>query len=138
MGLLPELAADLLPGLYQSNPEEATAQAGWLISAYALGVVVGAPTIAALSARFPRKKLLLVLLVCFTLGTVASAVLPTFHLVLAARFVAGLPHGAYFGIAALVAAELMGAGKRGRGIAIVLSGLTIANVIGVPAITFLG
>jgi DHA1 family inner membrane transport protein len=138
MGLLPDLAADLLPGLYRSNPEDATASAGMLISAYALGVVVGAPTIAALSARFPRKKLLLVLLVAFTLGTIASALLPTFTLVLVARFVAGLPHGAYFGIAALVAAELMGPGKRGRGIAIVLSGLTIANVIGVPAITFLG
>ncbi|WP_245884613.1 MFS transporter [Glaciihabitans tibetensis] len=138
MGLLPELAADLLPAVYESSPEDATAQAGMLISAYALGVVVGAPTIAALSARFPRKKLLLVLLVAFTLGTVASALLPSFTLVLLARFVAGLPHGAYFGIAALVAAELMGPGKRGRGIAIVLSGLTIANVIGVPAITFLG
>jgi DHA1 family inner membrane transport protein len=138
MGLLPNLAADLLPGLNASAPEEATARAGMLISAYALGVVVGAPTIAALSARFPRKQLLLVLLVAFTLGTIASALLPTFELVLVARFVAGLPHGAYFGIAALVAAELMGPGKRGQGIALVLSGLTIANVIGVPAITFLG
>jgi DHA1 family inner membrane transport protein len=138
MGLLPDLAADLLPGLYTSAPEEATAQAGMLISAYALGVVVCAPTIAAVSARFPRKQLLLALLIAFTLGTVASALLPNFGLVLLARFVAGLPHGAYFGIAALVAAELMGPGKRGQGIALVLSGLTIANVIGVPAITFLG
>lgn len=138
MGLLPDLAADLLPGLYSSAPEEATAQAGMLISAYALGVVVGAPTIAAVSARFPRKQLLLALLIAFTLGTLASALLPNFGLVLLARFVAGLPHGAYFGIAALVAAELMGPGKRGQGIALVLSGLTIANVIGVPAITFLG
>lgn len=138
MGLLPDLAADLLPGLYSSAPEEATAQAGMLISAYALGVVVGAPTIAAVSARFPRKQLLLALLIAFTLGTLASALLSNFGLVLLARFVAGLPHGAYFGIAALVAAELMGPGKRGQGIALVLSGLTIANVIGVPAITFLG
>lgn len=138
MGLLPNLAADLLPGLYASAPEEATARAGMLISAYALGVVVGAPTIAAVSARFPRKQLLLALLIAFTVGTVASALLPSFGLVLLARFVAGLPHGAYFGIAALVAAELMGPGKRGQGIALVLSGLTIANVIGVPAITFLG
>jgi DHA1 family inner membrane transport protein len=138
MGLLPNLASDLLPGVWAASRADATAQAGMLISAYALGVVVGAPTIAALSGRFPRKKLILVLLVAFTLGTVASAVLPTFGLVLAARFVAGLPHGAYFGVAALVAASLMGPGKRGQGIAIVLSGLTIANVIGVPAITFLG
>jgi DHA1 family inner membrane transport protein len=138
MGLLPDLAQNLLPALWASSQEEATARAGLLISAYALGVVVGAPTIAAFSARFPRKKLLLVLLIAFTVGTVASALLPSFGLVLLARFVAGLPHGAYFGIAALVAADLMGAGKRGQGIALVLSGLTIANVIGVPAITFLG
>lgn len=138
MGLLPDLAQNLLPALWASSQEEATARAGLLISAYALGVVVGAPTIAAFSARFPRKQLLLVLLVAFTVGTVASALLPSFGLVLLARFVAGLPHGAYFGIAALVAADLMGPGKRGQGIALVLSGLTIANIIGVPAITFLG
>ena len=138
MGLLPNLAADLLPGLYASSPEDANAQAGWLISAYALGVVVGAPTIAAAAARWPRKQLLLVLLMAFTVGTIASALLPTFELVLGARFVAALPHGAYFGIASLVAAELMGPGKRARGIALVLSGLSIANVIGVPAITWVG
>ena len=138
MGLLPDIAQDLLPDLYASNTEDAISQTGWLISAYALGVVVGAPTIAALSARFPRKKLLLALLAAFTLGTIASAVLQSFELVLLARFVAGLPHGAYFGIAALVAASLIGKEKRGQGVAIVLSGLTIANVIGVPLITLLG
>lgn len=138
MGLLPNLAQDLLPGLYSASAEAANAQAGWLISAYALGVVVGAPTIAAAAARWPRKQLLLVLLTAFTLGTIASALLPTFELVLAARFAAALPHGAYFGIASLVAADLMGPGKRGRGVALVLSGLTIANVVGVPAITWLG
>ncbi|MBC7761593.1 MAG: MFS transporter [Candidatus Saccharibacteria bacterium] len=138
LGLLPNIAHDLLPELYARSPEVANAQAGWLASAYALGVVVGAPTIAAFAARFPRKKLLLILAAAFTVGTVLSAVLPTFGLVLAARFLAGLPHGAYFGIASLVAASLMGPGKRGAGVAYVLSGLTIANVIGVPAITFLG
>ena len=138
LGLLPNIAHDLLPELYARSPEVANTQAGWLASAYALGVVVGAPTIAAFAARFPRKKLLLVLAAAFTVGTVLSAVLPTFGLVLAARFLAGLPHGAYFGIASLVAASLMGPGKRGAGVAYVLSGLTIANVIGVPAITFLG
>ena len=138
MGLLPNLAEDLLPGLYASSPEAANAQVGWLISAYALGVVVGAPTIAAAAARWPRKQLLLALLAAFTLATIASALLPSFGLVLVARFVAALPHGAYFGIASLVAAELMGPGKRARGVAIVLSGLTIANVIGVPSITWLG
>ena len=138
MGLLPNLAQDLLPELYAANRDAALGQAGWLISAYALGVVVGAPTIAALAARFPRKTLLLWLLAAFTIGTIASAVLPSFELVLVARFVAGLPHGAYFGIASLVAASLIGKGKRGQGVAIVLSGLTIANVVGVPLITLLG
>jgi len=138
MGLLPQLAQDLLPDVYAASSEQANSQAGLLISAYALGVVVGAPTIAAAAARWPRKRLLLILLVAFTVGTVASALLPTFPLVLAARFVAALPHGAYFGIASLVAADLMGPGKRGKGVAFVLSGLTIANVIGVPAITWVG
>ncbi|MCY7413401.1 MAG: MFS transporter [Salinibacterium sp.] len=138
MGLLPNLAEDLLPSVWSVSEERANAQAGWLISAYALGVVVGAPTIAAVAARFPRKQVLLACAAVFTLGTLASALLPTFELVLAARFVAALPHGAYFGIAALVAASLMGPGKRGQGVALVLSGLTIANVIGVPSITFLG
>lgn len=138
MGLLPNIAADLLPGVYAQSPEEANAAAGWIISAYALGVVVGAPTIAAAAARWPRKRLLLVLLTAFALGTLASALLPSFGLVLLARFISALPHGAYFGIASLVAASLMGPGRRARGVALVLSGLTIANVVGVPAITWLG
>jgi len=138
MGLLPNLAADLLPSVWEQSHEQANAQAGWIISAYALGVVVGAPTIAAVAARFPRKQLLLACVALFTVGTIASALLPTFGLVIAARFISALPHGAYFGIAALVAASLMGPGKRGRGVALVLSGLTIANVVGVPAITSLG
>ncbi len=138
MGLLPNIAKQLIPTVYAVSPSGANAQAGLLVSAYAAGVVVGAPTIAALAARFPRKTLLLCLLVAFTVTTVASAVLPTFGLVLAARFLAGLPHGAYFGVAALVAASLMGPNTRGRGIALVLGGLTVANVLGVPSITYLG
>ncbi|WP_435870856.1 MFS transporter [Leifsonia williamsii] len=138
MGLLPNIAHDLLPQLYAQSTTEANAQAGWIISAYALGVVVGAPTIAAFAARLPRKQLLLWLVAAFTLGTVASALAPTFPLVMVARFVSALPHGAYFGIASLVAASLMGPGKRGQGVAFVLSGLTIANVIGVPIITWIG
>lgn len=138
MGLLPELAIDLLPGIHAQNPDLAIAQAGWLITAYALGVVVGAPIIAAFAARLPRRTLLLWLAAAFTLATLASALLPTFETVMAARFVAALPHGAYFGVAALVAADLMGPGKRGQGVALVLSGLTIATVIGVPVITWVG
>ena len=138
MGLLPELARDLLPSLYADSPEDAIGRAGILISAYAAGVVVGAPTIAVFAARLPRRGLLVALATAFTLGTFASAFAPTFELVVAARFVAALPHGAYFGVAALVAATLMGPGNRGRGVAIVLSGLTVSNVVGVPLITALG
>src|SRR5680860_564139 len=108
MGLLPDIARDLLPDLYASSHEEALAKAGLMISAYAAGVVVGAPTIAAIAARFPRKKLLAWLTVAFTVGTIASALAPTFETVVMFRFLAGLPHGAYFGVAALVAADLMG------------------------------
>jgi DHA1 family inner membrane transport protein len=133
-GLLPQIAHDVLG----SDTPDAVAHAGWMITAYALGVVVGAPLIAALTARMPRKRLVLGLLVFFVLGTVASAVAPTFGLVLAARFVAGLPHGAFFGAAGLLAASLMGPGNEGRGFAAVLSGLTAANVAGVPLITLLG
>ena len=138
MGVLPQIAQNLLPGLWATDQHDAIAQAGLLISAYAAGVVVGAPTIAAGLARFPRKRLLVGFAIAFTIGTVLSAIAPTFELAVAARFVAGLPHGAYFGIAALVAADLMGPGKRGQGVALVLSGLTIANVIGVPLITWVG
>lgn len=138
MGLLPNIATDLLPELAARSQEQANAQAAWLITAYALGVVVGAPTIAALVARYRRKTVLLWLGVAFTVGTLASAVLPSFGLVLLARFVAALPHGAYFGMAALVAASLMGPGKRGKGVALVMTGLTIANVVGVPFATWVG
>ncbi len=138
MGLLPNIAEALLPGQYAADPAAGVAHAGWLVSAYALGVVVGAPTIAAVSATFPRKGLILVLLVGFVVATVASAVLPSFGLVLVARFVAGLPHGAYFGIASIVAGDIMGPGKRGKGIAMVMLGLSVANVVGVPAITWVG
>jgi MFS transporter, DHA1 family, inner membrane transport protein len=137
-GLLPQIAQGLLPGLDARSHQEAIAQAGVMISAYAAGVVVGAPTIAVLAARAPRRGLLVGLVAAFVIGTLASALAPTFPLLVAARFVAALPHGAYFGIASLVAGSIMGPGKQGRGIAFVMGGLTIANVIGVPAVTFLG
>ncbi|WP_430787930.1 MFS transporter [Actinoplanes sp. G11-F43] len=134
MGLLPEIARDLLGGTSAGE----VAEAGWTITAYALGVVAGAPLIAALTARWPRKRLVLILLVLFAAGTAASALAPTFGLVLVARFVAALPHGAYFGAAGLLAASLMGKGKEARGYAVVLGGLTLANLAGVPAMTSLG
>jgi DHA1 family inner membrane transport protein len=138
MGLLPEIAAGLLPDEYARSASAAIGHAGWTITTYALGVVIGAPTIAALSARVPRRKLVAGLLVLFVAGTVASALAPTFELVLVARFVAGLPHGAYFGAAGILAASILGPGNQAKGFATVIGGLTAANVIGVPLITVLG
>ncbi|MBP2707710.1 MFS transporter [Microbispora sp. RL4-1S] len=138
MGLLPGIARDLLPQLYAQSTSQAVARGGWMITTYALGVVVGAPAAAALTARLPRKTMLITLLAIFIAGTVASALAPAFGLVLVARFVAALPHGAYFGAAGLIAASIMGPGSHGKGFAVALGGLTVANVVGVPAITRLG
>ncbi|HZA09795.1 MFS transporter [Mycobacterium sp.] len=129
MGLLPEIAS----GLHITEPT-----AGHVISAYALGVVVGAPSIAALTARVPRRTLLLGLMAVFTAGNLASALAPSYQLLLAARFIAGLPHGAFFGVAALVAAHLMGPGNRAKAAAHVMTGLTVATVAGVPVASSLG
>lgn len=138
MGLLPDIAGDLLPTLWASSPEDALSQAGWLISLYALGVVIGAPTIAGFVARYPRHRVMIVLALALTVFNALTVVLPTFELVGASRFLAGLPHGAYFGIGALVAADVMGPGNRAKGVAFILTGLTVANVVGVPLGTFLG
>ncbi|KJL27222.1 Inner membrane transport protein YdhP [Microbacterium azadirachtae] len=138
MGLLPNIAQDLLPELWAQNPDEAIGRAGILVSLYALGVVLGAPTIAGLVARFPRHRVMVGLAIALTLGNGLAVVLPTFETVGLARFIAGLPHGAYFGIGALVASDVLGPGKRAKGVAFILTGLTIANVVGVPAGTFLG
>ncbi len=138
MGLLPDIAADLLPGVWAASQEEAIGQAGILISLYALGVVIGAPTIAGFVARYPRHKVMIGLAIALTVFNALAVVMPTFELVGAARLLAGLPHGAYFGIGALVAADVLGPGKRAQGAAFILAGLTIANVVGVPLGTFLG
>lgn len=138
MGLLPNIAADLLPSVWASSPEEALSQAGWLISLYALGVVIGAPTIAGFVARYPRHRVMIVLALALTVFNALTVVLPTFELVGVSRFLAGLPHGAYFGIGALVAADVMGPGNRAKGVAFILTGLTVANVVGVPLGTYLG
>ncbi|WP_415127868.1 MFS transporter [Microbacterium sp.] len=138
MGLLPNISADLLPALSARDPEAAIAQCGWLITMYALGVVVGAPTIAGSVAKYPRHRVMLALAIALTLFNALTFVLPTFELVAASRFLAGLPHGAYFGIGALVAADVLGPGNRAKGVAFVLTGLTVANVVGVPVGTFLG
>ncbi|MFT4231426.1 MAG: MFS transporter, partial [Leucobacter sp.] len=137
MGLLPDIARELIPG-FDESPDTAIAQAGVLIAAYALGVVVGAPTFAVLAARMSQSRLAFWLLGLFIAGTIASALMPSFGSLAAFRFIAALPHGAYFGVASLLAARLMGPGSQGRGIALAMSGLTIANVCGVPLATWLG
>ena len=129
MGLLPDIASSL--GITEPI-------AGHVISAYALGVVVGAPVIASLTAHLPRKALLLGLIALFTLGNLASVLAPSYETLMAARFVSGIPHGAFFGVAALVAAHLMGPKNRAKAVAHVMSGLTVATVLGVPLASFLG
>lgn len=129
MGLLPEIAA----GLGVSEPS-----AGHVVSAYAAGVVVGAPLIATLTARLPRKTLLIALMIAFTIGNAATVLAPDYGTLIVSRFVAGLPHGAYFGVAAIVAAHLVGSRQRAQAVAMVMMGLSVANVIGVPAASWLG
>ncbi|MFT3832603.1 MAG: MFS transporter [Micropruina sp.] len=138
MGLLPDLAKDLLPASWTSDPESAIAQAGVLISLYALGVVIGAPTIAGAVARFPRHRVMIALALALTVFNALTFLAPSFEWMAFSRLLAGLPHGAYFGIGALVAADVLGPERRAQGIAFVLTGLTIANVVGVPLGTFLG
>lgn len=129
MGLLPqaveELGVDLPAG-------------GVLISAYALGVVVGAPLLAAGMARVNRRTSALWLMALFIVGHAISLWAPTYESMLVARFISGLPHGAYFSAAALAAAHLAGPARRGQAIAWVMAGLSVANLLGVPLATWLG
>jgi DHA1 family inner membrane transport protein len=129
MGLLPQVA----DGVGVSIPT-----AGHLISAYALGVVVGAPVLAFAGARLPRRGLLVALMTAYAGANVLSAVAGSYGLLLVARFLCGVPHGAYFGVASLVAAGLVTRGREGRAVAMVMIGLSVANVVGVPAATWTG
>ena len=129
MGLLPQIAE----GVDVTIP-----QAGHLISAYALGVVVGAPALAALGARLPRRGLLVGLIASFGLLNLLSASMSHYGLLAFVRFLDGLPHGAYFGVAALTAASMVAPERRGRALALVMMGIPVANVLGVPAATLLG
>ncbi|HEX8668399.1 MAG TPA: MFS transporter [Allosphingosinicella sp.] len=129
MSLLPFMAQ----GLGVDEPA-----AGHVISAYALGVVVGAPLLAVLSARLTRRTLLLLLMALFALANGLSALAPSYGWMLAFRFLSGLPHGAYFGIAALVAASLVPDDKRTQAVARVMLGLTGATIAGVPFANWLG
>jgi DHA1 family inner membrane transport protein len=130
-------AMGLLPGAAHSV-RVSIPTAGHMISAYALGVVLGAPIITVLMAKAPRRAMLIGLMIVFALGNAATAAAPGFLPLVAARFLAGLPHGAYFGIAALVAAGLAGPQGRAKAVGRVMLGLSVANVIGVPFATWLG
>ncbi|MBY5369393.1 MFS transporter [Rhizobium leguminosarum] len=129
MGLLPNVADTF---------SVTTPQAGYVISAYALGVVVGAPVIAVLAAKMARRTLLLMLMLIFAAGNISSAMAPTFESFTLLRFVSGLPHGAYFGVAALVAASMVPVHRRARAVGRVMLGLTVATLLGTPLTTFFG
>lgn len=129
MGVLPEIAA----GVGVSVPT-----AGGIISAYAIGVVVGVPVLAFFGAALPRKGLLIGLMGGYAGFNALSAAAPSYDVLRLARFLDGLPHGAYFGVASLVAASLVAPERRGRAVAAVMLGLSVANVVGVPAATWLG
>jgi DHA1 family inner membrane transport protein len=129
MGLLIDVGKDLGVSI---------AAAGLLISGYALGVVFGAPVLTALTARWPRKTVLLGLMAIFTLGNLACALAPNYEALMAARLFTALAHGAFFGVGSVVATKLVAADKQASAIAIMFTGLTVANIIGVPFGTWLG
>lgn len=129
MGLLPLIASD-----FQITEE----QAGGIISAYALGVVLGAPLIAALTGHLPRRRLLLLLMVAFAVGNAAAIATGSYSTLMVARFVAGVPHGAYFSVSGLAAAAMAPRGQRGKAMAFVGMGLPLATVIGVPVAQAVG
>jgi DHA1 family inner membrane transport protein len=129
MGLLPDVAG---------NFSVSIPAAGHIISAYALGVVVGAPLISVAAARWSRQRLLLALMTFFAIGNLASALAPGYASLIGIRFLAGLPHGAYFGVASLVAASLVPVSERARAVGRMMLGLTGATLAGVPLATWLG
>lgn len=129
MGLLPDVAASI---------DRDIPTTGHIITAYAFGVVVGAPLIVSVGARLPRRGLLLGLVAALAAGNALTAVSSGYVAVMLARFVAGLPHGAYFGVASLIAASLVPTGQRGRAVSMVMMGLSAATVAGVPASAWLG
>ncbi|MFF3512961.1 MFS transporter [Streptomyces sp. NPDC002573] len=129
MGLLPNVADDL----HISIPT-----AGHLVSAYALGVVIGAPLLAAVTSRLARRTVLIGLMALFVVGNALSALAPGYDALLAARFLSGLPHGAFFGVGAVVATGLVAPERKARSVSLMFMGLTVANVAGVPVATLMG
>lgn len=129
MGILPDIAKSL---------EITIPEAGHLVSAYALGVVVGAPLLIGFTGSKPPKTILLLLMLLFTIFNSVSAFAPGYFTLLISRFFSGLPHGAFFGVGAVVAGRLAEPGKEARSVSLMFAGLTIANLIGVPLGTFIG
>lgn len=129
MGILPDIAK----AMHISIPA-----AGHFISAYALGVVVGAPLLVALTVKMPPKRILALLMGLFAVGNGLSVLASSYHLMVLTRFLSGLPHGAFFGVGAVVAGRLAEPGKEARAISMMFAGLTVANIIGVPIGTYLG
>lgn len=122
MGILPDVAKDL---------DISIPTAGHFISAYALGVCVGAPVLT-LARKYPLKHILLVLVTLIMVGNICAALAPNYWVLLAARFISGLPHGAYFGVGSIVAERLADKGKGSEAVSIMIAGMTIANLFGVP------
>lgn len=137
MGVLPEIAREMDPVVAAVNPEVAAGHASIFVWGYALGVVIGAPIFAMLSLRVRQKTYLVIALAVMAALTIATALASPFSLIIAFRIAAALPHGAYFGVGAVVAARLLGRAHQARGVAIVLGGLTVANLIGSPVGTWL-
>lgn len=129
MGILPDIAKEFGTTI---------PTAGHLISAYALGVVIGAPILVASASSYPPKKILLALMAVFTVFNAFSAFAPTHSTLFVARLLSGLPHGAFFGVASVVASRLADKGKEAQAISVVLGGLTVANLLTVPIGTFIG
>lgn len=129
MGLLPDIAADL---------KITIPKAGHLISAYALGVVIGAPTLVILGRNFPPRKMLLILAMMLTVFNALSIIAPNYEILFISRLFSGLPHGAFFGVGAVVASRLADKGKEAQAVSIMFSGLTLANLAGVPIGTYIG
>lgn len=129
MGLLPDIARDLAVSI---------PKAGYLISAYALGVVIGAPLLVAIAGKYPPKNILIALMVMFTAFNAFSAFAPDFNTLFIARLLSGLPHGAFFGVGSVVASRIAKKGKEAQAVSLMFLGLTIANIAGVPLGTYIG
>ncbi|MCX4448035.1 MFS transporter [Streptomyces sp. NBC_01789] len=129
MGLLPDVAADF---------QVSIPAAGFLVTGYALGVVLGAPLMTVLGTRVSRKRMLMILMGLFIAGNVVTATAPVFEVMVVGRVIASLAHGAFFGIGAVVAADLVAPQKKAGAIALMFTGLTVANVVGVPVGTSIG